>query len=142
MKTTIIYYSYGGKTRKYCENMAKELSADIYEVQTLKRKSFISNLFTECPKALQQKPTKVKDITFDLSSYDKIVLAAPMWAGFPAPAFNNIAAMLPKGKEVEIIIVSGSGETKPENKAKVLSLVENTGSKVTKYTDVSNLTIK
>jgi flavodoxin len=42
MKTAIIYYSYGGKTRKYCENMAKELSADIYEVQTLKRKSFIA----------------------------------------------------------------------------------------------------
>ncbi len=142
MKTAIIYYSYGGKTRKYCENMAKELSADIYEVQTINRKSFISNLFTECPKALQQKTTKVKDITFDLSSYDKIVLAAPMWAGFPAPAFNNIAAILPKAKEVEIVVVSGGGETKPENREKVLSLIENSSPTSVKYIDVYNVNIK
>ena len=44
MKTAIIYYSYSGKTKKYCENMAAELSADILEVQTVKRKCFIKSL--------------------------------------------------------------------------------------------------
>ena len=29
MKTAIVYYSYGGKTKKYCDNMAKEIEADI-----------------------------------------------------------------------------------------------------------------
>ncbi|HOD93482.1 MAG TPA: hypothetical protein PLT91_06005 [Clostridia bacterium] len=141
MKTAIVYYSYGGKTKKYCDNMAKEIEADIFEMQTLKRKSFIGNLFSECPKALQQKTTSIKEINLDLSTYDKIILAAPMWAGFPAPAFNNMVTMLPSGKEVEVFIISGGGETKPENKEKVLSLIEKTGSKAIKYTDILNVNI-
>ncbi len=142
MKTAIIYYSYSGKTKKYCENMAAELSADIFEVQTVKRKCFLSNLFTECPKALQQQPTDILPIDLDLSGYEKIILAAPMWAGYPAPPFNNMVAMLPKGKQVEIVIVSASGETDPIKKEKVIVLTEETGSKVIKYTDICGADIK
>lgn len=142
MKTAIVYYSYGGKTKKYCEDIAKETGADIFEVQTFKRKSFIGNLFTECPKALQQKETTLKDINLNLSGYDKIMLAAPMWAGFPAPAFNNMVKMVPNGTEIDIVIVSGGGETKPENKEKILSLTKKAGLKVSKYTDIHSVNIK
>ncbi len=141
MKTAIVYYSYGGKTKKYCEDIVKETGAHIFEVQTQRRKSFIGNLLTECPKALMQKTTKIKDINVDLSGYERIILAVPMWAGFPAPAFNNIVTKVPKGRDIEVVIVSGSGETKPENKEKILSFVEKAGLKVIKYTDVHNVNI-
>ena len=94
MKTVIVYYSYGGKTKKYSNALAKETQVDVYEVDTLKKRSFIGNLFLECPKALTQKPTTIKDVNLDWSSYEKVVLAFPMWAGFPAPTFNNIVNIL------------------------------------------------
>ena len=142
MKTVIVYYSYGGITKKYSNALAKETQADVYEVDTLKKRSFIGNLFLECPKALTQKPTTIKDVNLDWSSYEKVVLAFPMWAGFPAPTFNNIVNILPSGKEVEIIIISGSGITKPENKEKIIALVNKTGSNVVNYKDVLNTNVK
>jgi len=142
MKTVIVYYSYRGTTKKYSESLSKETGADIFEVQALKRKSIFGVALTECPKSLMQKPTKIQSINLDLSGYQKIILAFPLWAGFPAPAFNNIVNMLPSGKEIEIIIVSSGGETKPENKEKVIALVNKTGSTVINYKDILNTSIK
>ena len=40
--------------------------------------------------------------------YDRVVLIAPVWAGYPAPVFNSAVELLPPGTEVEVILVSAA----------------------------------
>jgi hypothetical protein len=47
----------------------------------------------------------------DLWSYEKVIFCCPIWAGYPAPAFNNMIAALPSGKAVELYFISASGSS-------------------------------
>ena len=141
MKTAIVYYSNKGTTKRYCKALTENIGADLYEIKAAKEQGMFLCLLTQCPMAIRQKTTKIKTKPIDLTGYDKILIASPMWAGYPAPVFNNIVEMLPSGKEVEIIVVSGSGTTKPAVKEKVTNLVNKTGSVVVGYRDVLNTTV-
>ena len=108
MKTAIIYYSYTGKTKAISEKKARKEKADLIEVQP---------------------------ISCDLSTYDRIIIAVPLWAGSPASPFHNIVKMLPAGKPVEVIITSGSGDSSG-CKEKVKECIAAQGARMTKYLDV------
>lgn len=64
-----------------------------------------------------------------------MIVAVPIWAGFPSTPFNNILELLPEGKEIELILTSGSGNSKG-SKEKTISLAKQKNIKVIKYTDV------
>lgn len=83
---------------------------------------------------MKQKAAALQGDPIDLNSYDTIAMAAPVWAGFPAPAFNAIIPMLPSGKTVEVFLISGGGETKCAEKVK--ALIEKSGSIVSGITDI------
>jgi DhnA family fructose-bisphosphate aldolase class Ia len=136
MKTAIVYYSLKGSTKKYCESLAKESGADIFEVTEKKHRGMFSAFIPGCPDAMKQKASLLAGEPIDLTSYDKIVISSPVWAGMPTPAFNSIVKMLPAGKEVEIHLVSGGGSTEAEAHAKVTALVEKSGSKVVAFKDI------
>jgi flavodoxin len=138
MKTAIVYYSFRGSTKKYCESLAKEISADIYEVTEKKHRGIFRAFFPGCPDAMKQKASVLNGEPIDLTSYDKIIIASPVWASMPAPAFNSIVKMLPAGKETEIHLVSGGGSTTAETRDKVTALVEKSGSKVVAFKDIAN----
>ena len=56
--------------------------------------------------------------------YDRVVLMTPVWAGYPAPLFNSAVELLPPGTEVEVILVSGSGNSE-KSRAKVRLQIKN-----------------
>jgi len=138
MKTAVVFYSYSGNTKKAAEAEAASRSADIFEVKETKKRGFFSAFFKGCPDAMKQRPSELAGKPIDLSGYDRIVILSPIWAGFPAPAFNGIVQMLPAGKEVELIFVSGSGDSK-KNAEKIKAYVEKTGSRVVGYRDVASV---
>jgi hypothetical protein len=72
---------------------------------------------------------------FDLSVFDTVVIAAPVWAGFPAPAFNTIVDMVPADTDVEVLLVSGSGNTS-RAKRKVIDKLKKRELNIVGYTDV------
>ncbi|MCP1103379.1 VIT1/CCC1 family predicted Fe2+/Mn2+ transporter [Aequitasia blattaphilus] len=111
MKTLIIFYSYTGKTRELAQTLATKESADIIELKDQKRPSTIGAYVVGSLSAMRQKQAKLQPFQADFSAYEKIIIAMPLWAGFPAPAFNNIIPALPSGKQIEIIITSGSGNS-------------------------------
>jgi len=111
MKTLVIYYSYGGTTKKIAEQKASELGADLVEVRDRKKPNPLAAFFVGCPKAIRGKEGSIQPVGADLSSYDHIIIAGPIWAGNPAPPVNNIVNMLPPGKEVSMLFVSGSGSS-------------------------------
>jgi hypothetical protein len=59
----------------------------------------------------------------------------PIWAGYPAPPMNNIINALPSGKDVELIMTSGSGSSSGTAE-KTKRLVTDRGCHVVKYLDI------
>jgi menaquinone-dependent protoporphyrinogen IX oxidase len=134
MKTVVIYFSYGGATKKLAQKYAEENQADIYEV-TFSKKPGIIGAFLSCPAARAQKTAKnIEIFTIDYAKYTDVVIMGPIWAGYPAPPVNNIIQSLPKGLTVRVQAVSaGSGSA---NKDKVIRLIESRGCNVADYKDI------
>jgi len=109
MNSIVLYYSYNGHTRKVAEKLARTQGAELVEVATQRKQNALSAYVVGCPKARMRKSAKIKPVSQDLSEYDFITLASPVWAGFPAPAFNAMVKLLPKGKNVQVVLVSGHG---------------------------------
>ncbi len=137
MKSIVLYYSYNGHTKKVAEKLAGKHGAALAEIQTEKRRGKLLTFLVDCPLAMMRKPAKIKPITADLAAFDMITIAAPVWAGKPAPAFNAAVKLLPKGKNVQLILVSagGPGATKRSEDGTRM-LVKHQGCTVVDYKDV------
>lgn len=135
MKTLVIWYSYTGKTKQIAEDLAKKESADLVEVKEKKSRSKFNAYVFGSLAARGRKPADLQDFTCNFSHYEKIIVAMPIWAGYPAPPMNNIISLLPRGKAVELMMTSGSGSSKGTSE-ETKSLIVAKGCSVTKYEDI------
>lgn len=135
MKTLVIFYSYTGKTKKLAQDLANKEQADMVEVNYIKRPSTLGAYVAGSLAARRQKSVKLQPLRCDFSAYDKIVIAVPIWAGFPAPPFHNIAAALPGGKQVECIMTSGSGAS-GDTRKRVEAMLAEKGCELVGFRDV------
>ena len=137
MKSIVLYYSYSGKTKALAVKKAAELGADIEEVTEEKRYSIFRAFTVGAFGAIKRRKTKIVPIKAELKNYDQIIIMAPVWAGNPAPAFNNIIELIPPGKKVELVMVSGGGGTKNSAEG-TKALVAARNCELTGYTDVKS----
>ncbi|MEA4927112.1 MAG: NAD(P)H-dependent oxidoreductase [Candidatus Limiplasma sp.] len=137
MKAIILYYSLSGHTRKAAEKLARSQGAEVVEIKTVKPVSKLRAFLVECPRAMMRKPAAIQPVAQDLKGYDLITLMGPVWASHPAPAFNAAIELLPKGKNVQLILVSagGAGATHRSEQA-TRALVKQRGCSVVAYKDV------
>lgn len=135
MKAVIIYYTFGGYTKKEAERLSEELNAPIFRVMEARERSLFSAFMPGGFLAMHRKAVDILPLDVDLNIYDRIVIGCPVWASYPAPAFNAIVDLLPAGKEVGIFMCSGgSGTKKSEQGTK--ALVEHKGCTVSYYHDI------
>ncbi len=136
MKSIVLFYSYKGHTRKVAEKLARTTGGEAVEIHTKKRLNMLKAFLVECPRARLRKYDAIEPISQDLTGYDLITLAAPVWAGFPAPAFNSMIRLLPKNANVQVIMVSsdGSGATKKSEEG-TRKLIRQQGCKLLSYKD-------
>jgi len=111
MKSAVIYYSYSGHTKKIAEELAATESAEIAEINDVKRPGKLKAYISGCFAAMRGKAWPVKPLDVDLQEYNRLILLAPIWAGNPPPAFNAMLELLPNGKTVAVKMVSGSGKS-------------------------------
>ena len=111
MKTTVIYYSYSGHTKKIAEELAAKESAGIAEIRDVKRPGKLKAYVSGCFAAMRGKAWPIEPVDTDLSEYDRLILLAPIWAGNPPPAFNAMLEQLSNGKTVAVKMISGSGKS-------------------------------
>lgn len=80
-KVLIIYYSLSGRTRAVAERLQTKTGADIYEIQTIKTyPSSYPGVYDEPKRELEQNDLPdLKDNPPDMSSYDLILVGAPVW---------------------------------------------------------------
>ena len=129
MNTIVIYYSYSGHTAKYAAEIE---GADLYEIKDQKQLGKFKTFVVGCFKSLRHKTLPVEPIKIDFAKYDKFIICAPIWAGSPAPQINNVFDLLPKDKEIELHMISGSGESSKDGMIKWL---KTKGLNITKYVD-------
>ena len=135
MKTAVVYYTFGGSTKKEAERLAKENGSELCRVYEVRNRSLFGAFVIGGYQSLKRKATVIKPLNVNLKEYDRITILCPVWAGYPVPAFNAIAALLPSGKEVEVVLCSGGGET-PKSEQGTKKLIEDKGCKLISYRDV------
>lgn len=135
-KTIILYYTFQGSSEKKAKELV-EANPDyvLCKVEEQKQRTMLKAAVGGCFKAMLRKKSKIQPIAYDLNQYDRIVLFAPIWSGYPAPAFNSMVSLLPKDKEVELFFCSSGGET-PKSKEGTISLVRKKGCIVLDYHDI------
>ena len=133
MKTLVLFYSFSGKTKAIASSKAQELDADVVEVKEVKHRNAFQAYTVGCYQAMKQKKPGIQPLGADLGAYEKIVVAMPIWAGSPAPAFNSVVGLLPPGQQLALIMVSGSGNS---NREKAVEYVKAHGCEVLEYFDI------
>ncbi len=134
MQTIVLYYTLGGSTRRVAEKRAQTENATLVEIRETKKRTPFSAFLPGCPDAMRRKASKIEPPNVDFSQFDRVVICCPVWAGFPAPAFNALLSIMPAGKEVCLVLCSAGGET-PKSKEGTIALVSALGQTVAEYTD-------
>jgi flavodoxin len=135
MKTIIIYYTFGGSTQKEAKRLAAELNATLCRVKETHNRSFLGSFIPGGYLAMHRKLVSIQPLDVNLNDYDQIYIGCPVWAGYPAPAFNAIVQQLPAGKKIELFLCSGGGGTQ-KSESGTKELIEKKGCSVASYRDV------
>lgn len=135
MKTVILYYTFGGSTKKEAERLAAELGAPLYRVREARSRSLFASFLPGSWLAMHRKAATIRPPDIRLQDYGRIIIGCPVWAGYPAPAFNAIAELLPTGKEVELFFCSAGGGTQKSAQG-TKELIGKKGCTVLSYRDV------
>jgi len=135
MKTVIVYYTFGGSTKKEAERLGEELKAPVFRVTEKRRRSFLGAFIPGAYQAMRRKAVEINPMEVDLREYDRIVIGCPVWAGYPAPAFNAMVELLPPSKEVEVFLCSAGGD-KQESEQGTKEQILQKGCIVISYRDI------
>lgn len=135
MKTIIIYYTFGGSTKKEAERLGTELNVPLCRVMEAHNRSFFAAFVPGGFLAMNRKSVAIRPLNINPNDYDRIIVGCPVWAGYPAPAFNAIVEQLPDGKEVELFLCSGGGDTQKSEQG-TKTLIEKKGCTVISYRNV------
>ena len=135
MKSIVLYYSLNGSSKAEAERLAAENGATLCPILEKKKRGMFSAFLPGCPDAMKRKASKIQPLGYDLQDFERITIVAPIWAGYPAPAFNAALALLPKGKEVELVFCSGGG-AEPKSEAGTKALIAEKGCTLLSYRDV------
>ena len=134
-KTLILFYSLSGNTKGLAHKTAKELGADIEEVFEVKKSSAFNAYFLGIIRALKRAKPLIKPLKSQINNYEKLIIMSPVWACKPAPAINTLFSLLPAGKKVELIMVSGGGGTKISTNT-TKAIIKKQGCEVVGYKDL------
>lgn len=89
-KILILYYSRTGNTRMCCEVLQKELGADLIEIKDLKNRDGGWGFFTGALGSMFNVHTEIEPVTPDLSPYQNIIIASPIWTGTLSTAIRTL----------------------------------------------------
>ena len=117
MKMAVVYYTRDGSTRVAAELLAKQLGADVFELEeTHKRgKSALSFMAAGFGAASGRRSRLKNDFAAEMREYGSLYIGSPVWAGKTTPAFNAFVASLDAaGKKITLFTVQA--DPNPESK--------------------------
>jgi len=118
MKGAVVFYSFSGNTRRACASLKELVSAlgsSLYLID-LKLKKEVVSFVGQCFEAALKKKPELLEANYDLSEYDFVVLASPVWAFTYAPALrtylNKVKGLNSKKAACFMTFGSGAGSQK------------------------------
>jgi len=113
MNIAIVYYSYSGNTHKAAEIAEGILQAQNNSVKLLRieARDESNNFFIQALRGLTRKKAEIAPIETDLSAYDLIIFATPVWAREMVPAMRSYLEKVSGlgAKKAAIFVTYGSG---------------------------------
>ena len=88
MKKLVVFYSLSGNTEIVAKTIAKELKADLYRVEEIRKRNRVLAYLTGSFAAMRDKCSEIKPVALNVRDYDLIFLGSPIWASRPVPAIN------------------------------------------------------
>lgn len=91
MNTLILYYSYGGNTKRIAQMIQKKIGGDLAEIKTVKPYSGDYNAVVDQGQREVNRGymPEIKPLKVDIQAYDRIVLGSPVWWYTFAPAMKT-----------------------------------------------------
>lgn len=122
-KTIIMCYSYTGRTKNVCEQIAKATGFELEFIEEIKKRSTFSAYVIGGFMSMKRKPSKIKPCKTDFSGYDNIIIASGIWASNLPPAMIAFLKKSDlKGKNITTLFTSsGPPDTIKEPVLKTLS---------------------
>ena len=116
MKTVIVYYSLEGNTDYAANRIAEILGADLLRIVSKKAypKSGVRKFLWAGKSAVMAETPELEPYVFDSTSYDRVILGFPVWAGNMAPPIRTFVRHQDlRGKRIAAFACqSGSGAEK------------------------------
>ncbi len=88
MKKLVVFYSLSGNTEIVAKTIAKELKADLYRVEEIRKRNRFLAYLTGSFAAMRDKCSEIKPVALSIHDYDLIFLGSPIWTLRPVPAIN------------------------------------------------------
>ena len=110
MKSVFIYYSYSGVTKGVVERINAQIPGKIIEVNPVKAYNAITAYSLGCLRARNEEAETVSPDSIDVSEFDHVIVAGPVWAWMPAPPVNGAIRAIKNGsgKSASVICTAGS----------------------------------
>jgi len=136
-KTLILYYSRTGNTKLACEALAKELGADLVEIQDGTDRSGGWGFFTGAVNAMFSMQTDISPEHPDCSPFGRIIVASPIWAGKLSAATRTLLATNRlDGKKVALFTTTNALESE-SSREKSRAAVTASGASMVGYWQVA-----
>ncbi len=105
MNYRIAYYSWKGHTKEVATTLAKDLSADVDSIEPARPIHIISEAF----KAFFSMKSPIKPMKTDISDYDALIIASPVWCGKVPPYVHEYLDLIEggAGKPFYVIVEMG-----------------------------------
>jgi menaquinone-dependent protoporphyrinogen IX oxidase len=111
-KTIVLYYSKTGNNQFVAKKLAKEIQADLEQIET-KTKSFFSLILLTWFK----KGAKIIPLDIDLTTYDRVILLGPIWMGNLISPLRGFVKRYEKDiQDFVFITVCGGGDEDKDSK--------------------------
>jgi flavodoxin len=132
-KTLIVYYSLSGNTLAGCEVLQKGLEADLLEIRDLKNRSGKWGFLCAAFGSLFGRLTRIDPENPDMSGYENIIIASPIWTGKLSIAIRTFIDRNRFDKKKVILYTTTNAAEKEKYKEKNRNLVREKGGEVVGY---------
>lgn len=106
MSRCVIFHSYSGITRSLAQKIKNACNADLIEVMPKKSYNPITVYMVGGYRAMREALDPIEQKRIDVTGYDLVILATPVWAGKPTPAMNSAIQALKGHEKKKVILVA------------------------------------
>jgi len=124
LKILVVYYSKTGHTRKIAQDIAKQMEADLEDINDQKKRTGLLGFIFGGRDALTKKETRISEMKKNPAEYDLVIFGSPVWAGNITPAVRTYINQYGDSIRSTAFFFSSGGKTPDQVFEKLLSLLK------------------